>query len=163
MKKFIITEEEKSRILGMHQFATSRQYLMENVRAGVTKDLLTQIANRINANIERAKTKGKKISSVVSVVQEGNYKGVNAFVLKYGNTTFLSEYKGYKFSDGVLDDHAKTKPPYEAPLKFWGEGITSVVNNNAGMPKELQQLSDDSANILKIYNTWASQFRQTKP
>jgi hypothetical protein len=30
MKKFIITEEERSRILGMHQSATARQYLMED-------------------------------------------------------------------------------------------------------------------------------------
>jgi hypothetical protein len=30
MKKFIISEQEKSRILEMHQSATSRQYLMEN-------------------------------------------------------------------------------------------------------------------------------------
>jgi hypothetical protein len=30
MNRLIITEEEKSRILGMHQSATSRQYLMEN-------------------------------------------------------------------------------------------------------------------------------------
>jgi hypothetical protein len=29
MKKFIITEEERSRILGMHKSATSKQYLME--------------------------------------------------------------------------------------------------------------------------------------
>jgi hypothetical protein len=29
MKNLIITEEEKSRILGMHQSATARQYLME--------------------------------------------------------------------------------------------------------------------------------------
>jgi len=29
MKKFIITEEERSRILGMHQSATSKQYLKE--------------------------------------------------------------------------------------------------------------------------------------
>ena len=163
MKKFIITEEEKSRILEMHQFATSRQYLMENVRVGVTKELLTQIANRINLNIERAKSKGKKISSVVSVVQEGNYNGVNAFVLKYGNNTFLSEFMSYPFSDRVLDSHTNSRPPYEVPLKIWGEGIASVFNNNKGMPKELQQLSDDSSNILKIYNTWASQFRQTKP
>ena len=68
-----------------------------------------------------------------------------------------------QISDAVLDDNDKERPPYETPLKFWGEGIASVVNNNAGMPKELQQLTDDSANILKIYNTWASQFRQTKP
>jgi hypothetical protein len=32
MKKFIITEEEKSRILGMHQSATSRQYLKESFK-----------------------------------------------------------------------------------------------------------------------------------
>jgi hypothetical protein len=30
MKKFIISEQEKSRILEMHQSATSRQYLMED-------------------------------------------------------------------------------------------------------------------------------------
>ena len=30
MKKFIITEEERSRILGMHQSATARQYLNED-------------------------------------------------------------------------------------------------------------------------------------
>ena len=29
MKKFIITEEERSRILGMHKKSTSRHYLME--------------------------------------------------------------------------------------------------------------------------------------
>ena len=29
-KSFIITEEERSRILGLHQYATSRQYLKEN-------------------------------------------------------------------------------------------------------------------------------------
>lgn len=31
MKKFIITEEERGRILGMHKSATARQYLMEQV------------------------------------------------------------------------------------------------------------------------------------
>jgi hypothetical protein len=38
MKKFIITEDEKSRILGMHQSATARQYLME--QSGTTKPQL---------------------------------------------------------------------------------------------------------------------------
>ena len=36
MKKFIITEEEKSRILGMHIEATSRQYLKEDLNSGMT-------------------------------------------------------------------------------------------------------------------------------
>jgi hypothetical protein len=31
MKKFIITEEEKNRIIGMHKTATSKHYLMEQV------------------------------------------------------------------------------------------------------------------------------------
>jgi hypothetical protein len=53
MKKFIITEDEKSRILGMHQNATSRQYLMEENEQGNNQsgiDLLVQ------------KWAGKKIS-----------------------------------------------------------------------------------------------------
>jgi hypothetical protein len=36
MKKFVITEEEKSRILGMHIGATSRQYLKEDLNSGMT-------------------------------------------------------------------------------------------------------------------------------
>lgn len=38
MDKFIITEEERSRIIGMHQSATARQYLME--QSGTTKPQL---------------------------------------------------------------------------------------------------------------------------
>jgi hypothetical protein len=37
MKNLIITEEERSRILGMHQSATARQYLME--QADITKQI----------------------------------------------------------------------------------------------------------------------------
>jgi len=36
MKKFVITEEEKSRILGMHIGATSRQYLKEDLNSSMT-------------------------------------------------------------------------------------------------------------------------------
>jgi len=36
MKKFVITEEEKNRILGMHIEATSRQYLKEDFNNGMT-------------------------------------------------------------------------------------------------------------------------------
>ena len=36
MKKFVITEEEKSRILGMHIEATSRQYLKEDLNSSMT-------------------------------------------------------------------------------------------------------------------------------
>jgi hypothetical protein len=56
MKKFIISEEEKNRILEMHQSATSRQYLTEqneqgnNQSGGDGRDLLAQ------------KWSGKKIS-----------------------------------------------------------------------------------------------------
>ena len=36
MKKFVITEEEKNRILGMHIGATSRQYLKEDLNSSMT-------------------------------------------------------------------------------------------------------------------------------
>ena len=36
MGKFIINEEEKNRILGMHINATSRQYLKEDFNQGMT-------------------------------------------------------------------------------------------------------------------------------
>ena len=41
MKKFIITEEEKGRILGMHKTASSKHYLMESIHEG-SKSLLNE-------------------------------------------------------------------------------------------------------------------------
>ena len=46
MKKFIITEEEKTRILEMHQNATSRQYLMES--EGNVANLASTFTNEFN-------------------------------------------------------------------------------------------------------------------
>jgi hypothetical protein len=47
MKKFIITEEERSRILGIHKSRTSRHYLMEQglVPPSVTTDTTTVAPN----------------------------------------------------------------------------------------------------------------------
>ena len=39
MNKFIITEEEKSRIIGMHQNATSKQYLSEDINEQLGSDI----------------------------------------------------------------------------------------------------------------------------
>ena len=39
MKKFVITEEEKNRILGMHKSASSIHYLMEQETVNPTEDL----------------------------------------------------------------------------------------------------------------------------
>ena len=46
MKKLIITEEERSRILGMHQSATARQYLMED------QTQLNKVQSYINSTVQ---------------------------------------------------------------------------------------------------------------
>lgn len=47
MNKFIITEEEKSRILGMHQTATSKHYLMEQTIASTQASAFVNEFNRV--------------------------------------------------------------------------------------------------------------------
>ena len=50
MKQFIISEQEKSRILEMHQSATSRQYLMEAVQSVVLSLNIPTINGQIDRN-----------------------------------------------------------------------------------------------------------------
>jgi hypothetical protein len=64
MKKFIISESEKQRILEMHQNATSRQYLMEGADPRITT-LFNNIVTQVNSKIaEINKSKGSKIPNV---------------------------------------------------------------------------------------------------
>jgi hypothetical protein len=54
MKKFIISEEEKNRILEMHQSATSKQYLMEQTTCDKTFDeLKTKVLETHNWTLEK--------------------------------------------------------------------------------------------------------------
>ena len=54
MNKFIISEEEKSRILEMHETATNKQYLSEQVvpqsLTDIDKKTLQNFLNKINTN-----------------------------------------------------------------------------------------------------------------
>ena len=47
MKKFIITEEEKNRILGMHKSETSRPYLNEQVTGNTVDELWRHVVRKV--------------------------------------------------------------------------------------------------------------------
>jgi hypothetical protein len=54
MKKFIITEEEKNKILGMHKSATSKHYLMEQTTCDKTfDDLKNKVLETDNWTLEK--------------------------------------------------------------------------------------------------------------
>jgi len=85
MKKFIITEEEKSRILEMHQFATSRQYLMEEVAKDLCLTLATRIVDALNAKINEFKTKNPNTpTSTFTVKNAGRWSTKEGETPKYG-------------------------------------------------------------------------------
>ena len=105
MKRLIITEDEKSRILGMHKSATARQYLMEeDFKGGLTYTLLNQLNNYLNSLIPQAKAKNVAMNSVFSVVQSGTSPDANGnplpkYTINYGSKDI---FQGEGFSDADL-------------------------------------------------------------
>ena len=164
MKRIIrLTESDLTRIVRRVINESSRQYLMEaNEYDGAVQNLLTQIANVMNKYITSAKSRGVKVSSTVSVVQEGEYNKHDAYVLKYGDYPFFTKGKSYPLSDGVLVEWERdTTGKYARALDDIKQGITDVFPKK--LPKELQQLPDFSENILKIFNTWVAKFKPQTP
>jgi hypothetical protein len=84
MKKFIITEEERSRILGMHQSATSKQYLKED---GPSDAEWMAYVNRLNTN---PPTAGSYLQTYTTVTPEDAKKG------KYDMQFMVANAGGFK-------------------------------------------------------------------
>ena len=122
MKKFIITEEERSRILGMHKSATSRQYLMEGFTApnGITYKLDFKDANSFNQFV------GQSSSTVP-----------NPYVKKLG----VAPGGVNSFSSFITNIWQSLAFTGRSPLKFaWGN-LTMVRN----------LLSEASAGLSSLY------------
>ena len=114
--KLIITEEERSRIIGMHQNATSRQYLMEDRR------LLNEEPQVAKMTVQIPTTKDKTGKTIVSYPQTKliftifNQKGKNTTSLKVDGVkkimqitlpdgTKLTPFKQYKDeSDNIIGE-----------------------------------------------------------
>lgn len=84
MRKFIISEEEKSRILGMHQEATKRHYLGEQsaISAANTnpqdvdnkKQIYNQYLTKVN---EFVPFDGKELKNMLTTLKSGTKEGGN--------------------------------------------------------------------------------------
>jgi len=97
--KFLISEEEKSRILEMHQNATSRQYLTEapvdtKYTEGLIQNIMNQIASIINTKIDEAiKTHPNEPWSPSKVtVDKGMSEGNSFYFFKYGGKRINDDY-----------------------------------------------------------------------
>jgi hypothetical protein len=93
MKRMIISEEEKNRILGMHQDATKRHYLSEQpvVNNTVTdrkKELYNQYIEDINRNIP---FDVKQLQGMVATLKSGTKEGGNVMDLDVVQKFFKNE------------------------------------------------------------------------
>ena len=89
--KFLISEEEKSRILGMHQNATSRQYLTEapadaKYAEGVIQNIMNQMASIVNNKIDQAikEHPNEDWPQAKMTVHRGFRDGNSYYFFKYG-------------------------------------------------------------------------------
>jgi hypothetical protein len=117
MKKFIITEDERSRILGMHESATSRHYLNEQV-TGETEDLWIRLVNKlgkdkftINGSHATLVLPDKSILGIGQPYEDNSFgidiklpKGITESeltkeLLKFGNGGWSTRVGSYTWSD----------------------------------------------------------------
>lgn len=83
MGKFIITEEEKSRILGMHKSAISKEFLMEGEKEDTSlSNIFNQVAAEFN-NAIKANPKLDQTQLTVSVIPGQGDNG-NTYKWIYG-------------------------------------------------------------------------------
>ena len=79
MKQFIITEEEKSRILGMHQNATSRHYLNEGLKSERLFDEIYHIIDTSNST-EEFEIRIKEIEPELEDLPKEKYNQYMSFI-----------------------------------------------------------------------------------
>ncbi len=115
MKKFIITEEERSRILGMHQSATSKQYLKEEVApTGATQTPTQQNIKREFVIVQNGTSVGMSSidTDVRAVITKLNDKNGVYYSVEFKNTPTVDNLiyrpgQGFKTDSVVNADPSK--------------------------------------------------------
>jgi len=137
MKKFIISEDERSRILSMHESATKRQYLSEQ---GVSAPASTanKGVEQNNFYVKNDKT-GKILSQNPKFVELANKNNINLRLLKFskigdGNTVMwvpegTNKYHYFGWKDYNGQNYAGAKQKEEKAFKKLQEYYSSVVKN----------------------------------
>jgi hypothetical protein len=150
MKSLIITEEEKSRILGMHQSATSRQYLMESTLGGV-RSLISEGFKPPGTDIVY-KLDFKSVDDFNKFIAQSSVTGENPYAKKLG---FLGMQGGSpQFVSNIWSALAYTG---RNPSKFaWGNIMmiknllneaSTGLNNLPGWLDAKELLSDEKIKI----------------
>jgi hypothetical protein len=164
MNRLIITEEERSRILGMHKSATSRQYLTEDQ----AKDdaslnyIVNAVANYINgviakhratdptfpdAKVEVTKNSNAKYQGEPDSTYWFKFNGVT--IPNYGNTTLSVK--------GMEGDTQTMVKAYANTIKYSFDN-TPGSKYTPDLSKNLKKLPSLFSGISKLVDTWAAQF-----
>lgn len=166
MKSLIITEEEKSRILGMHKSATARQYLMEAAITGVALDLINKINNYLNQTINNYKTKNPNVTiNNFETKTVGNSKTTEGEFPRY--TIYVGQNDLFIGSKGISDADLQATTNRDTNLKMYRNVISNAFNPTnlaktaPSANKNLNMSTQLQTGVLKIFDSWAVQF-QTK-
>jgi hypothetical protein len=144
MKKFLISEEEKKRILGMHKDATKRHYLGEQSNTGVTEPSSTETAKPTftggdgvayyvpnldgNSWSTFVGTAGGNLMDFITFMQSIGVKtnGDNPF--KYPKETYDQQYQNWlgKVQKGMLPDNAFKEVPILGNINYYQNLLTNV-------------------------------------
>jgi hypothetical protein len=144
MKKFLISEEEKKRILGMHKDATKRHYLGEQSNTGVTEPSSTETAKPTFTDSDGVayyvpNLDGNSWSSFVSMggddmmnfitfMQSIGVKtnGDNPF--KYPKETYNQQYQNFlgKVQKGMSIEDAYKEIPILGNINYYQNLLTNV-------------------------------------
>jgi len=160
MNKFIITEEEKNRILGMHKSATSNHYLMEQGNTNFINEIMSDLEKLgfvktgivggdwdgfISSNQHPGKYYQLKKGNVGLIFNEGSglliiTVGTRISISNMGsdnlsNSSFAKSFKAYDNGKNVLDGGIGTGPEENVNFIYW---LTTNLtpNNTFGTTKE---------------------------
>jgi membrane-associated HD superfamily phosphohydrolase len=138
MKNFIISEEEKNRILGMHQEATKRHYLKEQLQP-------TTAANVAQPTIKYTEVAGSASAAPIKSAGVLTKLGVPATPENFNNTFFYTDRRGlaFAFANNTMSSFAgkssrTTKSPDnvvalyndDSQIKLEGEGTQEFLTKN---------------------------------
>jgi len=169
MKKFIITEEERSSILGLYKNNITKQYITEAAITGVALDLVNKINDFLNQKITNYKTKNPNASiNNFKVMTAGNSNPVEGEFPRY--SIYSGQNDLFTGSNGISDADLQPTTNRDTNLKMYRNVISdafnpkNLANTAPSANKNLNMSTELQSGVLKIFDTWATQFKTpTKP
>jgi hypothetical protein len=162
--KFLISEEEKSRILEMHQNATSRQYLTETpadtIYSDKLLDIVTKVSNHINGEIAKKRATDTTFPDFkVGVIIDNNAKSNNE-----PDTTYWFKSAG-KTIPNVGSPLSLRRMRIDLPntLKDYAQTIKQSLDNRRegyaqDLDKNLKKLPSYYNTISNLVDAWVASF-----